>query len=123
VKKATKAAVATQRPFSSSSSKGFDMPKIVKFPADFYDMGVVKYAADSYHPLNSETQSLVNSGYAELIDSGDNIDHVEVLTALAKIADDRATAARAIADELEAAAEQARALAKAAAEPKDPPAP
>lgn len=91
------------------------MSQIVKFPADFYDMGVVKFAAGSYHPLNSETQSLVNSGYAELIEADEGIDHAAVLAALAQIAVDRAAAARAQADALEAAADQAVALAKEAA--------
>lgn len=83
------------------------MSKIVKFPADFYDMGEVKFAAGQFYALNSETQSLVNTGYAELVDAKDEED-IDALEALAKIAQDRAdaamTEAKALGDEAKAAA-------------------
>jgi hypothetical protein len=118
--KKAKAAVATQRPFShppSPHSQGLDMSQVVKFPADFYDQGVVKFVAGHYYPLNSETQSLVNTGYAELLNADDPVDHVEVLTALVTIASDRAIAAQTLADELKAAAHEAQSLLLAAALP------
>ena len=115
-----KAAVETQRPSPSPTIQGIDMSQIVKFPADFYDMGVVKYAEGQYYPLTSETQSLVDTGYAELIDADTTVDHAAVLGALAKIAVERATEARAQADALEAAAEAAVALAKTAEEAQKP---
>ena len=90
------------------------MSQVVRFPADFYDLGEVKFAAGSYHPLNSQTQSLVDSGYAELIDSDTSVDHASVLQALASIATTRAEAAMEQAEALAVLAEEARALADAA---------
>ena len=92
------------------------MPQVVRFPADFYDLGEVKFAAGSYHPLDSQTQSLVDSGYAELIDSDTSVDHASVLQALASIATTRAEAALEQAEALAVLADEARALADAAAD-------
>lgn len=98
------------------------MTQIVKFPVDFYDSGVVKYAAGQYYPLNSETQSLVTYGYAELIDEDNSADHIEILAAKAKLASEAAAAAVAQADALVAEAAAAQALADAAAKAKPAPA-
>lgn len=99
------------------------MPQVVRFPADFYDMGEVQFAAGSYHPLNSQTQSLVDSGYAELIDSDDTVDHAGVLQALASIATTRAEAAMEQAQALAVLAEEAQTLADAASAENDKKAP
>ena len=88
--------------------------QLVKFPTDIYDGGVVKFKEGSYHPLNSETQSLVDAGYADLIDDDNTVDHAELLQARAVIAQKQADEAMAQALELAAAAEQAYALASAA---------
>lgn len=88
--------------------------QVVKFPDDFYDEGVVKFAAGSYHPLNSETQSLVNSGHAELLDPEHMHQDVEALKALAKLARDRADSCAVWAQELAKEADEAEQLAAAA---------
>jgi hypothetical protein len=106
----SKAAAAMQRPFSSTNVKGFKMPKLVRFSADFYDTGEVKFAAGKFYPLNSETQSLVSTGYAELVDAGESVDQVEVLQALADLAVAAADAANANAEALAKAAYEAVAL-------------
>lgn len=84
--------------------------QIVKFPADFYDEGVVKFAAGDYYPLNSETQNLVNTGYAEMVNPETMQDDVEALQALAQFAKDRVTALEAWRAELVKEAEQAQQL-------------
>lgn len=99
------------------------MAKIVKFQDDFYDDGVVKYAGGSFHPLNSETQSLVNSGYADLIDTETTDEVVPALNALAEIAEKAAADAQANADELLKEAKAARSLANTAAKTGKKPAP
>ena len=88
--------------------------QLVKFPTDIYDNGVVKFVEGSYHPLNSETQSLVTAGYADLIDDDTTTDHAELLQARARIAQEHADAAMDQAIELAVQAEQAQALADAA---------
>lgn len=109
-----KKAAAAQRPSSPQPTETNTM-QLVHFTEDFYDSGVVKFAADSYHPLNSETQSLVTTGYAALVDSDDTTTQATVLAALAKIAGDRADAAEEQALALRAEADKAQRLAKAAA--------
>lgn len=89
--------------------------QLVKFPTDIYDNGVVKFAEGSYHPLNSETQSLVTAGYADLIDDDTTTDHAELLQARAVIAQKQADEAMDQALVLATAAEEAHALAAAAA--------
>jgi hypothetical protein len=89
--------------------------QLVHFTDDFYDSGEVKFAANSYHPLNSETQSLVATGFASLVDSDDATIGADVLAALAKIACDRADAAEAQAAALRKEADKATRTAKAAA--------
>ena len=91
--------------------------KIVHFSDDFYDSGVIKYKADSYQLLNSETQSLVNTGYASLVDAEAEGTPANVLAALADIAEQRAVKAEEQAAALRAEADAAHALA-AAAQPK-----
>lgn len=86
------------------------MTQIVKFPVDFYDTGEVKFAAGQYYPLNSETQSLVNTGFAELVGTDDSA----VLQARARIAKERAETAMAQALELQSEYDAAQALADAA---------
>lgn len=89
--------------------------QLVKFPTDIYDNGIVKFAEGSYHPLNSETQSLVAAGYADLIDDDTSTDHATLLQARARISREGANAAMAQALELAAAADEAEQLAEIAA--------
>lgn len=96
--------------------------QVVKFPDDFYDEGVVKFAKGQYYPLNSETQSLVNSGHAELLDPEHMQQDVEALKALAKLARDRADSCAAWAQALAGEAEEAEQLAAAAEAGKKKPA-
>lgn len=96
------------------------MTQIVKFPVDFYDAGVVKFVAGEYYPLNSETQSLVGTGFAEMIEEDNSVDHAAVLQAHARIAQQRAQAAMAQAMELAAEYEVAQSLADAVATPVEP---
>jgi len=90
------------------------MPKVVHFPDDYYDMGSVKYAKGSYQPLTSETQSIVNVGHAELLDSDAGGDHIAALEGLAVIAESRSQEAQQYADQLKAEADQARSLLESA---------
>lgn len=99
--------MATQRPLPTS--QGITVKNLVKFAADYYDEGAVKFAAGQYYPLNSETSSLVTSGHADLIDDDANDDAVGVLKARARVAQERAKAAaqnaETLADEAAAALE------------------
>lgn len=88
--------------------------QLVHFSDDFYDSGVVKFKADSYHPLNSETQSLVNTGYASLVNAEGSAQSVTVLAALALLTAERADAAEETARSLRAEADAAQALVDAA---------
>lgn len=92
--------------------------QIVKFPDDYYDEGSVKYARGSYHPLTSETQSLVNNGFAEMINT-DNVDDVEALEAVAILARERADACKSWAADLDKEATAAEALAESARKAAD----
>ena len=94
--------------------------QIVKFPDDYFDEGVVKFAKGSYHPLTSETQSLVNSGFADLVDT-DSVNDVDAIEAVARLARERADACKAWANQLDEEATAAEALvetARVAAEKK-----
>lgn len=103
------------RPSPNTDPTEIAAMQLVHFTDDFYDSGEVKYAANSYHPLNSETQSLVATGFASLVDSDDASIGADVLAALAKIACDRADAAEAQAADLRKEADKATRTAKAAA--------
>lgn len=96
--------------------------EIVKFPDDFYGEGVVKFAKGQFYPLNSETQSLVTAGFADLLKPEHMQDDVEALKALAKLARDRADSCMAWAQELDKEAAEAEALAAEAEAAKKEPA-
>lgn len=89
--------------------------QLVYFPTDIYDEGVVKFEQGSYHALNSETQSLIDHGYADLVADDPHTDHFAVLQATARIATERADAAMAAALALAEEADIASAMAHAAA--------
>lgn len=99
------------------------MKNLVKFAADYYDEGAVKFVAGEYYPLNSETSSLVTTGHADLIDDEANDDVVGVLQAHARVAQERAKAAaenaETLADEAAAALELYYAAAPEAAASRD----
>lgn len=96
--------------------------EIVKFPDDYYDEGVVKFAKGQYYPLNSETQSLVTAGFADLLQTDRMQDDVEALKALAKLARDRADSCMAWAQALDKEAVEAESLAAGAEAAKNEPA-
>lgn len=79
---------------------------LVVFGAAYYDEGVIKYNEGEFYPLTSETQSLVNSGHAELVSDERTL---PALVALSRIATARATEARAYARQLDNEAKDATA--------------
>ncbi|MDE2441948.1 MAG: hypothetical protein KGP14_13070 [Betaproteobacteria bacterium] len=87
--------------------------QIVKFPDDYYDEGEIKFAKGSFHPLTSETQSLVNTGFAELVDT-DNVNDIDAIEAVARLARERADACAAWAAQLDEEAKAAEALVESA---------